>query len=85
MQMVPAENYIHEYVVEMRDDAPQRSISRVSLYSTKTYQVRPLSEKENLAGARSVISMTGNQTRIIDPAFFDSEDGSESPSDRSMW
>ncbi|CBJ32212.1 conserved unknown protein [Ectocarpus siliculosus] len=48
-------------------------------------QVRPFSEKEKLAGKRCVISMAANQTKILDPAFFDSEDGSSSPGDRSMW
>lgn len=48
-------------------------------------QVRPFSEKEKLAGTRCVISMTGNQTKILDPAYFDSDEGSSSPHDRSMW
>lgn len=48
-------------------------------------QVRPFSEKEKLAGKRCVISMAGNQTRILDPAYFDSEDGASSPDDRSVW
>ncbi|CAM9145597.1 unnamed protein product [Ectocarpus sp. 4 AP-2014] len=48
-------------------------------------RVRPFSEKEKLAGKRCVISMAANQTKILDPAFFDSEDGSSSPGDRSMW
>ncbi|CAM9261420.1 unnamed protein product [Ectocarpus fasciculatus] len=48
-------------------------------------RVRPFSEKEKLAGKHCVISMAANQTKILDPAFFDSEDGSSSPGDRSMW
>ncbi|CAN0127471.1 unnamed protein product, partial [Laminaria digitata] len=32
-----------------------------------TYQVRPFSAKETLAGTRCVISMTSSQTKILDP------------------
>ena len=38
-----------------------------------------------MAGTRCVISMSGNQTKILDPAYFDSEDGASNPDDRSMW
>lgn len=58
----------------------------MSTYDTnQQWQVRPFSEKEKLAGTRCVISMTGNQTKILDPAYFDSDDGLSSPNDRSMW
>ncbi|CAM9877538.1 unnamed protein product [Pylaiella littoralis] len=48
-------------------------------------RVRPFSEKESLAGTRCIISMAGNQTKILDPTYFDSEEGASSPDDRSMW
>lgn len=66
------------------------SVGLIHEFSTSTIillntQVRPFSEKEKLAGTRCVISMSGNQTKILDPAYFDSEDSSSSPDDRSMW
>ncbi|CAN0382784.1 unnamed protein product [Laminaria digitata] len=48
-------------------------------------QVRPFSAKEKLAGTRCVISMASNQTKILDPAYFDSEEISTGSDDRSMW
>lgn len=49
------------------------------------YQVRPLSEKEKQSGTRCIISMSRNQTKILNPAFFDSENCQSILEDRSMW
>ncbi|CAM9519566.1 unnamed protein product, partial [Chrysoparadoxa australica] len=49
-------------------------------------RVRPFSAKEKEAGAKSIISMKGTRTSILDPAYFDSSKVSQSsPEERLMW
>lgn len=54
--------------------------------SPHVVKVRPFSEKEKRSGSRCVITMCEDQTKVLDPAYFDTEeDAAENPADRSMW
>ncbi|CAM9232091.1 unnamed protein product [Ascophyllum nodosum] len=48
-------------------------------------RVRPFLEKEKQSGARCVINMSGTQTKILDPSFFEKDTALSSSEYRSMW
>ncbi|CAM9449516.1 unnamed protein product, partial [Choristocarpus tenellus] len=48
-------------------------------------RVRPFSVKEKETGARCIITMANNQTKILDPAYFDAEEDLGHNDERSMW